>query len=75
MPKTQAQRNWIEKNKEYYNELQNIYTKKHYLKNRDAKLEYARQYREQNKDTILQKQREKYHQKKSLKENESSQNI
>ena len=44
MPKTQATKNWIENNREYYNAMQNIYVKKHYLKYREEKLEYAREY-------------------------------
>ena len=49
MPKTEAQKKWIANNKEYYNECQNEYVKRHYLKNREAKLAYAKEYREKNK--------------------------
>lgn len=64
MPKTEAQKKWIANNKEYYNEKQNQYVKKHYLNNREAKLEYAKQYREKNKEKILKDQKERYKLKK-----------
>ena len=75
MPKTQATRNWIQNNREYYNAMQNIYVKEHYLRNREAKLAYAKEYREKNKETILQKQREKYHEKKMQEIESIEQNI
>jgi hypothetical protein len=53
MPQTEAQRrakkNWIEKNKEHNNALQNIYTKAYYIRNREKRLEYAKQYRDKKK--------------------------
>lgn len=54
MPVTEATKRavkkWRELNKEYYNSKQNEYTKKYYEKNRDAKLEYAKQYRIKQKE-------------------------
>lgn len=64
MPKTEAQKKWIANNKEYYNECQNEYVKRHYLKNREAKLEYAKKYREENKELLSLKRKEKYLEKK-----------
>jgi len=53
MPNTEAQkkarRKWVEKNREIYNSLHNEYTKKYYQNNREARLEYAKQYREKQK--------------------------
>ena len=66
MPRTEAQNKWVERNREYYNEMQNLYTKVNYMKNRDARLEYAKEYREKNKDIISQKRKEVYRQKKEL---------
>jgi hypothetical protein len=45
MPLTDAQKrakkNWIEKNKEFHNALQNMYTKSYYEKNKEACREKA----------------------------------
>jgi len=68
MPKTEAQKKWIANNKEYYNECQNEYVKRHYLKNREAKLAYAKEYREKNKEKILNDQKERYKMKKLVAE-------
>jgi hypothetical protein len=64
MPRTEAQNKWVNNNRDYYNELQNVYVKAHYIKNREAKLEYAKQYREENKELLSIKRKEKYQQKK-----------
>jgi hypothetical protein len=66
MPRTEAQNKWVERNREYYNEMQNLYTKVNYQKNRDARLEYAREYREKNKYAISEKRKEAYKRKKEL---------
>jgi lipid II:glycine glycyltransferase (peptidoglycan interpeptide bridge formation enzyme) len=68
MPKTEAQKKWIANNKEYYNEMQNQYVKKHYLNNREKKLAYAKEYREKNKEKILQDQKDRYKLKKLMTE-------
>jgi len=53
MPRTEAQKRasakWAEKNKELNNALHNKYTKRSYQENREARLEYAKQYREKKK--------------------------
>ena len=53
MPQTEAQKRakakWVEKNKEFNNALHNEYTKRYYQENREARLEYAKQYREKKK--------------------------
>lgn len=62
MPSTEAQKRackkWKETNREYYNQQQNEYTKKYYLNNREARLEYAKQYREKK---LLEKAQEGEH--------------
>jgi len=54
MPQTESQKRakqkWVEKNKEFNNALHNEYTKRYYQQNREARLEYARQYREKQKE-------------------------
>jgi hypothetical protein len=54
MTQTEAQKRakqkWVENNKELNNALHNEYTKKYYQNNREARLEYARQYREKQKE-------------------------
>lgn len=53
MPQTEAQikakNKWVENNRELNNILHNQYTKKYYQKNKEARLEYAKQYREKKK--------------------------
>jgi len=44
-----AKKKWIENNREFNNALHNEYTKKYYQNNREARLEYAKQYREKQK--------------------------
>ena len=41
-----ARKKWIENNKEFHNQLCNMYTKNYYQTNREQRLEYAKQYRE-----------------------------
>jgi hypothetical protein len=54
MPPTEAKKRalkkWRESHKEHYNTKQNEYSKKYYEQNRDAKLEYAKQYRLKQKE-------------------------
>ena len=49
MPQTEAQKKakakWVENNRELNNALHNEYTKKYYQNNKEARLEYAKQYR------------------------------
>lgn len=49
MPQTESQikakNKWVENNRELNNMLHNQYTKKYYQKNRESRLEYAKQYR------------------------------
>lgn len=66
MPRTEAQNKWVERNREYYNEMQNLYTKINYQKNREARIEYAKEYRLKNLEVISQKQKERYQRKKAL---------
>jgi hypothetical protein len=66
MPRTEAQNKWVERNREYYNEMQNLYTKVNYQKNREARIEYAKEYRLKNLEVISQKQKERYQRKKAL---------
>ena len=53
MPQTESQKRskakWVENNRELNNALHNEYTKVYYQKNREARLEYAKQYREKKK--------------------------
>jgi hypothetical protein len=44
-----ARKKWIENNKEFHNQLCNMYTKNYYQTNREQRLEYAKQYREKKK--------------------------
>jgi hypothetical protein len=68
MPINDAQQKWRENNKEYYNTMQNIYTKKHYINNREKRLAYAKEYRENNKQKISAYQKELREKRKQLKE-------
>lgn len=53
MPQTDAQKRakdkWVENNRELNNILHNKYTKIYYQKNKEARLEYAKKYREKKK--------------------------
>ena len=53
MPQTEAQKRskakWVENNRELNNALHNEYTKRYYKENREARLEYAKKYREKKK--------------------------
>jgi hypothetical protein len=44
-----ARKKWIENNREFNNELCNMYSKCYYQKNRDQRLAYAKQYRDKKK--------------------------
>lgn len=53
MPKTEAQKKaqkkWNEMNADYVRQLANINQKAYYLRKREERLEYAREYREKKK--------------------------
>lgn len=44
-----ARKRWIEKNRDFNNQLCNMYTKMYYQNNKEQRLEYAKQYREKKK--------------------------
>ena len=44
-----ARKKWIENNKEFHNQLCNMYTKTYYLNNKEQRLAYAKQYRDKKK--------------------------
>lgn len=59
MPVTEAQKRatnkWRDNHREYYNQIQNVYTKISYEKNRDKRLEYGKQYYARKKAEKLEK--------------------
>lgn len=66
MPVTEAQKRatnkWRDNHREYYNQIQNVYTKISYEKNRDKRLEYGKQYYARKKAEKLQQAAEKLQQ-------------
>ena len=72
MPVTEAQKRatnkWRDNHREYYNQIQNVYSQISYEKNRDKRLEYGKQYYARKKAEKLQQAAEKLQQEQAEEE-------
>ena len=53
-----ARKKWIENNREFHLALHNMYSKSYYLEHKEAKLAYAKAYRDKKKQEKLEQETE-----------------